>query len=86
MPRKTFTHVRNVETGEVFEATPDSVWTEKLTTWRNAMRECGNDVRKCPVPSPMPVGHLMFRGTSPNYRPLAVVPTAESIAFENAFA
>jgi hypothetical protein len=52
--------VKNEHTGEVFEETPDNVWTQKLHEWRRVMVECNHDVTKCAVPSPMPKGHCMF--------------------------
>ncbi len=55
-----YKRVRNTDTGEIYEATPDDTWIEKLTVWREAMRACNGDVRKCSIPSPIPAGHTMF--------------------------
>lgn len=55
-----YKRVRNENTGEVYEATPDDVWLEKLTAWRLSMAEHNRDVKLCPIPSPMPAGHIMF--------------------------
>lgn len=69
---KPFKLVRNTETGEVYEPVPPSQWTEKLTAWREAMRNVEH-VRDCPIPSPIPSGHIMFL-RSPKRRPSLYQP------------
>lgn len=67
-------------TREVYEAVPSEQWAEKLEAWQAAMRECGHDVKKCLVASPMPAGHVMFL-RSPKRRPSIYRPlTAEEAA------
>jgi hypothetical protein len=60
MSNKPHKLARNEDTGEIYEATPDDIWIEKLTAWRAAMAVYNHDVRLCPVPSPIPAGHIMF--------------------------
>lgn len=60
MSTKPHEYAQSDLTGEVFASTPSEVWFEALEAWQAAMRECGHDVKKCLVASPMPVGHVMF--------------------------
>lgn len=60
MNNQPYTMVRNIETGEVFRATTGPEWKQKFAEWRAAMAKCNHDPAACPIPSPMPVGHIMF--------------------------
>lgn len=69
---KPYKLVRNSDTGETYRATPSSEWTEKLAEWRAAMTGC-KSAAECPIPSPMPLGHIMFL-RSPKRRPAVYKP------------
>ncbi len=70
---KPYTRVKNQYTGEVYEAVSSKNWLEKLTAWRAAMSECGHRVKDCRLPSPMPLGHIMFL-RSAKRRPSTYIP------------
>lgn len=57
----------NLNTGEVFIATSSVKWQHRLDIWRTIVRRFA-DVANCPCPSPMPAGHIMFRGKSSTYK------------------
>lgn len=61
------------EDGRISEAVSREEWPDKFTAWREAMALCNRDELLCPVPVPMPKGHIIFL-RSPKRRPTSYKP------------